>query len=339
VPHTYDPVGRRFLAAADLPAFDVTDPDGDPVTSLGFTGAHAGDGPGTFEVASQGLRASLAISVPYLAPGDAALLIGAPGLSRTIGLSVVDANGGAASAIWDVVVTNRRPRLAAPLAPGSGDHGFDAGAGNYVASVPLGTVIDDDGDPVVQAGPTGDGVCPAIAPVLGQGPLAVRCAVGYGGVASLAQLVGPHAVTVQIADPFSTLVAGSTVANVMNRPPRIVAATQVVPAPCGPLECCAFDPDGNCSEAGRQILDASVTASVTAVDDDGDPLELSYANAGCATVLPATLTCDTGTCPAVEVAVCGGIYTCAPLPLTVSLTASDGLSSASGTLEVMPVCR
>ena len=337
VPHAYDAAGARFLASADIPAFTVADPDGDPLTSLGFAAAHAGDGGASFDLAATEWAASFSIAVPYAAPADAANLIGGPGLSRTISFAAEDANGGRADAAWDVVVTNRRPRLSGLLGTVTADHGFDAAHGDYVAEAALTGVVDDDGDPVVPAGGTGSAICPTLLPVAGAGPLTARCAMGYTGPGSLAAFVGSHALSVQLADPFETLVAGSATIQVVNRPPRVVDSTAAVAGPCV-LECCASDPS-SCLEYVLAYQGGSAPVPSGAVDDDGDPLELALAASGGATV-PSAVSCATGTCPAVTATLAAAPAACGPPPVEpVTITASDGVATGQGTLSLLPVCR
>ena len=337
VAHSYDAAGSRFLASASIPSFTATDPDGDPLTSLGFTAAHAGDGGASFDLAASAWAASFTIAVPYAVPSDAANLIGGPGLSRTVSFAVEDPNGGRAGTSWDVVVTNRRPRLSGPLGTVSANHGFDAARGDYVAEAVLTGVVDDDGDPVVPVGGTGNAICPTLLPVAGAGPLTARCAMGYTGPGSLAAFVGSRVLSVQLADPFETLVAGSATIQILNRPPRVVSSTATVAGPCV-RECCASDPSG-CVEYVLAYQGGSASVPSGAVDDDGDPLELALASAGGATV-PAAIFCATGTCPAVAATLASAPVACGPPPVeSVTVTASDGIATGQGTLSLAPACR
>lgn len=337
VPHAYDAAGARFLVAADLPAFAVTDPDGDPLTSLGFTAAHAGDGGAAFDLAATEWAASLSIAVPYAAPGDELKLIGGAGLSRTIAFAAEDPNGGRADAAWDVVVTNRRPRLSGPLGTVAVNHSFDAAHGDYVAEAAVADVVDDDGDPVVPVGGTGNAICPTLLPVAGAGPLTARCAMGNTGPGSLAAFVGSHDLSVQLADPFETLVAGTATVELLDRPPRVVAPAATVTGSCT-RECCAADAYG-CGDYGFTFDGGSAQVATGAVDDDGDPLELSLATADCLTV-PAALSCPSGGCPAVTASLCPADIACGfPAPASVTVTASDGAATGQGTLTLLAACR
>ena len=338
VPHSYDAAGARFLVSAGLPAFTVADPDGDPLVSLGFAAAHAGDGGAAFDLAATEWAASFSIAVPYAAPADALKLIGGPGLSRTISFAAEDPNGGRAEAAWDVVVTNRRPRLSGPLGTVAADHGFDAAHGDYLAEAALGDVVDDDGDPVVPVGGTGSAICPTLLPVAGAGPLTARCAMGYTGPGALAAFVGSHALSVQLADPFETLVAGTATVQLLDRPPRVVASTTAIPTGCS-VDCCAWDVDGACLELAPLYTGGSAPLAPGAVDDDGDPLEVGLASADCLTI-PAAVSCPSGGCPAVTATMCTVGPACGlPWSASVTVTASDGVATGQGTLSLLPACR
>lgn len=336
VDHGYDAASSTFTAEGLLPAFTIVDPDGDPVTPPAFAASHAGDGPGTFEVTPAGGGASFRVAVPYATPADALHLIGGAGLRRTIGLSVEDVNGGRAEAAWEVLVSNRRPRLLADLRAPAVDHGWDAARGAYVATAPLATVVDDDGDPVVQAGPTGSAVCAELAPLVGGGELLARCAQDFTGLASLGRFVGVHALSVHVADPFASLVAGATRVTIGNRSPRIVEELLRVPAPGAGVTCCAPDPDGTCGETARGHGPGSVPVATHAVDDDGDPIAVTSTTGLCAGFAPAALLCPSASCPAVELFLCEEEPACGvAAPHLIDVQATDGIASTAGVVRAL----
>jgi hypothetical protein len=80
LPHGYDTGTRRFIATGETPVAAWSDPDGDPVTPLGFTSTRSGDGGTVLDVQGLGDRARITVVVPYAKPSDAGYLIG-PGVS------------------------------------------------------------------------------------------------------------------------------------------------------------------------------------------------------------------------------------------------------------------
>ena len=81
LPHGYDAATGRFVATGETGVATWSDPDGDPVSALGFTSSRSGDGGNVFDV--QGLvdRARITVVVPFARASEAALPIGA-GVSR-----------------------------------------------------------------------------------------------------------------------------------------------------------------------------------------------------------------------------------------------------------------
>jgi len=338
VPHTYDAAGQRFLANGTVPAFTVADPDGDRLASLGFVATHAGDGSGTFELSAADWAASFTIAVSSATRADGAYLIGGAGLTRTIAFAAADPNGGRADVSWDVQVQNRPPRLGAPLGPSALNHRYDGT--RYQAAGPIAEVVDDDGDPLEQTGPTGNATCPTLAPRVGSGPLSVQCSAPNLGPGSLAALVGgSYPVAIQVGDPWSVLQAGFGTVTVLNRPPVVTVADQVARAACGAISCCLRDEFGDCILYDRPWSGGPLSVPSPAYDPDGDPLDLDVFGEGCGTIgLPAS--CPSGTCPAGTATLCDAVRQCPgdPAALTVTVTASDTLASASGTMVLAPGC-
>ena len=336
VPHAFDPAGRRFLAAGAVSA-TAADPDGDPVTPLGFSAHHSGDGAGAFEVAGVGWSADFAIAVPYSGPADGGYLLGAAGLSRSIELAVADANGARATASWDVQVTNRPPTVS--LAPGTVavDHAFDAAGSRYVASAAIGTASDPDGDPIVQAGPTGNSQCEVIPEVVGSGMLQVECSLPYTGVPAVAAFLGWRSVRVTAGDPWSSAFAGPATVSIGNRAPRVPSTSVAMGASCGAPYCCRPAADG-CGAWSRTHGAGTATAVASALDDDGDPIRIRYAPPACVQVAPASLTCAPGACGVVEVSLCAEAIPCGSIFYTVAVDADDGAAVGTGTMTVDSGC-
>ncbi len=338
LPHGFDTATRQFVATGETPAATWSDPDGDPVTALGFTSESSGDGGNVFDV--QGLvdRARITIVVPFAKASDAALLIG-PDVSRRVELVVADVNGARSSAGWEVEVTNRAPRLTTPVTTASVDHGYEASFQRYAAQAGLSTWADDDGDPLVLS--VGDD--PACSDVVErQGTAWVTCATPFTGRPDPGLLVGFHSLTVSAADPFEAGPAQFTVLEVRNRAPRLAATTVVMKMSCevDRVGCCISDPGkGTCVERDLQFLETSLAAPVV-VDDDGDPLDLvTAASGGCLSAGAVPQPCVGPSCSPI-LTMCGNRSFCGEWSPggALSVTASDGLGTLAGSIPVEGNC-
>lgn len=337
IPHGYEPATRRFIATGETPAATWSDPDGDPVASLGFTASRTGVGDELFDVQGLGDRARITVVVPYGRPSDAAFLIG-PGVSRRVELAVADPNGARASTAWDVVVTNRPPRLVAAVPAASVDHAYDATGLRYTAEAPLSTWVDDDGDPLL-LGVSGDPDCGDLAER--GGTAWVTCATPFTGRPGPGRLVGFHDLAVSAADPFEAGPTQATRLEIRNRPPRLLATTLPLGVACrDTLGCCERGtPKNICLLREMTWLASSATVPLV-VDDDGDPLDVSTtATGGCleaSTVPPACL----GAACAPVLKTCGGPSACgtwSPMG-TLAVSATDGLATAAGDLPLDVLC-
>ena len=338
IPHTFQASSRTFVASGTTPPLVVSDPDGDPVTSLGFAFAHAGDGAAVFSGVDQGDRASVSVAVPYASPSDAALLVG-PSVVRRADLTVVDANGASATGGFLVVVGNNAPRLSAPVAAAAVNHSFDAAGGRYLAVAPLSTWVDDDGDPLYPA-VSGDPACSTVAEQ--QGTAWVTCALPFAGSAAVGAFAGSHPLSVTMSDPFGPGASQATALTILNRAPRLVASSALLPAACTPTSACCEPGAGRCSSPDVAFGPGSATVGL-AVDDDGDPVSLSLGASGCLSAQAANA--GAAACPATgceaTLSLCGLPSQCMTVfpEGTLSVTASDGLDFVQGTLAVSSVCR
>ncbi len=338
LPHGFDAATGRFVATGETPAASWSDPDGDPVTPLGFTSTRSGDGGNVFDV--QGLvdRAQITVVVPYATPSDAGLLIG-PGVSRKVELIVADVNGARASTSWDVEVTNRPPRLTVPVATASMDHAYDAVSRRYVAQAGLSTWVDDDGDPLLLS----VGGDPSCTDVEGrQGTAWVTCSTPFTGRPDPGRLIGSHPLTVSAADPFEAGPAQATALEVRNRAPRLSAQRLPMEMSCvvDRFTCCAPSGEkGTCGEYDYKYVEIARTVPVV-VDDDGDPLDLSaVAAGGCLAAGAVAQPCSGTACDPVltmcnVVAGCGARFPGGGL----SVSASDGAASVAGSIDVVGTC-
>jgi len=336
VPHSYSAASRTFTAGGTTPPVAVADPDGDPTTPIGFTWNHSGDGTGYFAGTDQGDRATFTIAVPFDAPGDAAHLIGGLGLSRTVAYAVADANGAEGAAVWDVVVDDRPPRVTTAVASASVPHRFDSAISRYLASATLSTYVDDDGDPIEPVPGTGDAVCTSLS-IAGQ-TLKVDCALAYAGFAIANQFAGPHPLTVQVRDPWAASAPASPVVTIQNRPPRMVSANYTLPGTCNLVSktCCATDPGPPvvCIEHATGFDAVTLLVPPGVADDDGDPVQLTFAGDACAGASATPPICLPSQCPQLALQLCGKPPSCSPNPSsgTVAATVTDGDLSATATI-------
>jgi hypothetical protein len=338
LPHGYDAATRRFIATGDTPAATWSDPDGDPVTPLGFTSSRSGDGGNVLDVQGLGDRARITVVVPYAKPSDAAYLIG-PGVSRRVELVVADVNGARASAGWDVDVENRAPRLVTAVPSASVDHTYEAPFRRYTAQAALSSWVDDDGDPVLFS-VQGDAACTDV--VERQGTAWVTCSAPFAGRPDAGRLVGTHALSVSAADPFVPGPSQQTRLEIRNRPPRIVVAQVGLGMACvqDRMNCCMAGPTkGTCLEWDIRFVTVSAVTPVV-VDDDGDPLDLSVTAAGGCLTSDAPVKPCTGDACSPLLTMCGDRTTCglwAPTG-TLSVAGGDGLASVSGPITVEGTC-
>jgi hypothetical protein len=340
VPHGYEASTRRFVASGSTPPATWSDPDGDPVVSLGFTPVRGGDGGNLFAVEDRGDHASFTVLVAHTGPSDAAFLTG-PGVHRRIELTVADANGARASTSWAVAVGNRPPRVAAAVSSAAVDHLFDAGTRRYIAEAPLSTFVDDDGDPV-ELSASGDPACGEVS--ARQGTAWVTCSLAWtGGTAGLASFAGSHALLLSSRDPFGPGASQASTIAIGNRPPRVLAAQVDLPVTCRPTTtCCELGTSYPKCAYYDHIWPSAGAARVMVVDDDGDPLDVGAASSlGCLeTTLPASQPCPAGGCT-VGVAMCGGRSACGTFVPegSIALSASDGVASSRGEAWVYSVCQ
>jgi hypothetical protein len=337
VPHAFDAAAGAFTASGTTPPATWADPDGDPVTPLGFAWVHEGDGGAPFSGADLGDRATFALAVPSARPGDAAHLLG-PGVSRRVELTVSDANGARATARWTVEVANRPPRLADPVAAASVDHAFDAATGRYRARAPLSAWVDDDGDPLVLS-VAGDAGCGEAS--LAGGRAWVVCEQAWAGTPDAGSFARPRDLVASVRDPWAAGPAQATRLDIRNRAPRLLAASALLPAACRlSLTCCDDAPGAPCRVPDAVVAPSAGSAALL-VDDDGDPLAVGLAGDACLSAAPPPAQpCPAAGCE-LGLSLCGGPLQCGAFqPAGVlSVTASDGLAAVAGTVSVEAACR
>lgn len=343
VPHVFSPSAPgaptgTMVALGATPALVVTDPDGDPFDAT-FGSTHSGDGANAFLVQGLGDHATFSAMVLYGGPADAAYLIG-PGVSRTVTFAAVDANGAAGGATWQIEVTNRPPRVVAPVTALQVPHSFDAGRSRYLAAAALSAFADDDGDPLSIDAATGDPICAGKRLEPTTLAAEVECAVPYAGTPAANAIAGLHAVTATARDPWAGTPATTNV-TIGNRAPRPTSAAVTLSPGCTTGGCCLIDPiSKTCDSYYMTQGAAAATVPSPATDDDGDPMLLTYAAQGsCATVSPSSDVCVPGSCT-VDLSLCGQAHVCGGTATSgsISVTATDGDLSLATSFTVDASC-
>ena len=338
LPHAYEAATRSFVAAGNTPTVTWSDPDGDPITPVGFSSSRTGDGGNVFDVQGQGDHARLTVVVPYTRPGDAAFLIG-PDVRRHVDLVVADVNGARGAVGWDVTISNRAPRLVTAVPTTSVDHSFEAPAQRYAAQASLSSWVDDDGDPI-EFSSSGDPLC--LDMTNRQGTAWVTCSLAYPGRPAAGSIAGTRSIRVAARDPFEPGPSQDTTLEIRNRPPRPLAVGVEFFTGCTKTSaCCDFDVEtGTCLDFKYRYDPVSMVVPLV-VDDDGDPLDLTATASGtCLAVAGAPPNCGPEGC-SFDLSLCGDPSFCSRSKAggSLALTASDGLGSMSTNVGVGSTCR
>jgi hypothetical protein len=328
--HVFDPPSSRLSAHGAISVV-VSDPEGDPLAERRASGHHLGDGGATFAIEDLGDRIGFAVELPYTQPSDAGFLIGGEGLERAIVFAIRDVNGAETSETWPVVIGNRPPELVTPVGTISTNHVYDATAMAYLASGRLSEWRDPDGDPMAQADPTGDAVCPSYT-LDASGRVAVECNLTSGMAAVAGNLVGAHDIHQRVRDPWAASVAASVSRiEVLNRPPVVTTPPVELRAQCSTSTSCCEWEQGWCMDYKLKVSTVSGTLADFVQDPDGDPLDVRLDPSGGSKVcLPSE--CTMGISWESEL-------TCTPLAhRTLSITATDGAASATSSFLVTRTC-
>ncbi len=198
VPHRFNAAMQQFEATGTTSTFTFDDPDGDPVQATWLALAENAGAGSRFEISGWN-PFTFQVAVPYSTPADAARLIG-PAVTRQVLLQVTDVNGARNSAKWDVIVTNRPPRVVAQ-APVVNERTSDPARRYYSENVTLFTPTDDDGDPMTVDASTGDPMC-TCEPICG-GLVRVLCA-GYDRDPSTEWFHTYHTIIATVRDPWAS---------------------------------------------------------------------------------------------------------------------------------------
>lgn len=321
--------GICFTVTAGNP-FVAEDPDGDPVTEVTLvplvdatrpTSSGAvlpGPGGGAFRFAT-----------PVSAPAEFRAPSGESGFSLTATASDPFGASAPAQPALPIRIRNRPPVASLVGAGLVAPHRYDANAAAYLASAPLVLFTDPDGDPI-DAGPSGgDEVCGAFTAA--DGVVSVACerhyAINPAGYPTLSGFTGAHPLVARGSDGWDMAAAPVTL-TIANDVPSLESYTGAIEA-CS-CQCPRLDPEtpGACMVDFRWVADArQATFPLRAEDTDGDPMNVTFAvlpgaPAG-ATVTPAA---RTGLSEA-----CAPTLSTSAFPVSVRVTANDGVSQATAT--------
>jgi hypothetical protein len=316
--------GSCFLAAGTA-TFTVVDPDGDPVTGP----AVAANLPSnlrssTGEATTAGGVATFRFATALSAPRDFRASDGSTYFSLVA--TSADPFGASSSLEIPVVINNRPPILKNASALVAVGHRYDPVSKAYLATAPLSSFEDPDGDPLYPSGSTGDPSCATFS--LAGGEARVACAREYAlasGLPPLAGFVGDHPVVLRVFDGWEG-VSLAAVVNIQNGAPTATAFDGTVES-CF-CACSKWSADGStCVGQATWVADATtVPLPVTAGDVDGDPVQVSFSpvpvSGAQKTVLPGD---------------CGDTLSNTSLPVTVQVTIDDGVGRAQTTSRVTGV--
>jgi hypothetical protein len=317
-------LGSCFLATGTA-TFAVVDPDGDPVTGPTVTATlqpwlTSSTGEATTAAGVATFRFATALPVP----GEFRAIDGSTSFSLVA--SSADPFGASSSLGVPVVVGNRPPVLKSASASVAVGHRYDQVRQAYLATAPLSSFEDPDGDPLRTDGSAGDSTCPS--PSFSGGDGWVDCVRGYvpaSGPPPLSSFVGNHPVVLRAFDGWEG-VTSATVVNIQDGAPTASAFDGVVES-CF-CACSKWSADGStCVGQGRWVADtASVPLPVNAGDIDGDPVQVTFS--------PATAS---GTQKTVFPGGCSSILLNPVLPITVQVTIDDGVGRVQTTSRVTGV--
>jgi hypothetical protein len=304
--------GACFLLAGTT-ALEAVDPDGDPVTGLAVA-ADLGGTIGSFGEAVTADGATIfRFATPVSTPRSFRQANGATSFSLVA--TAADPFGATGRLDVPLVALNRPPVVKQQQPAVSVAHHYDAARGAYVATAPLATFEDPDGDPLLPEGSLGDPACRAFSSVAGA--VSVDCTLAYAvsdGRPPLASFVGSHTLLARASDGWD-LVGSNTTVSIQDGAPTVRAFDGVVDS-CVCL-CSKWSADGStCVGKATWAVDrVNVPLPVQASEADGDPVQVTFSGAtplGGAqkTALPGS---------------CDGMLIDPVLPITVQVTIDDGL--------------
>lgn len=327
--------GTCFLVSGDDP-FLATDPDGDPITAVTLLPRVEAGRPTSSGAALTGAAgATFRFATALAFPAEFRSPTGESGFSLTATASDPFGTSAAAQPGLAIRILNRPPALAQALASVSTGHRYDAGLGAYLAAAELAAFVDPDGDPLAVDGLSDDPDCGALT--LAGGVVSVSCrrdfAITPTATPTVAGFAGQHALTPGVSDGWDTTRHATTLV-VENQPPTVASysgAVEVCTCACPSSE--PLDPS-QCPVPSRWTAEAGTfTLPQRPGDTDGDPLRVTfraaygqpagtYVNPASTTALPQD---------------CAATATSPTSSVTVEVSVSDGVGSASGVWSVGPI--
>jgi hypothetical protein len=314
--------GLCFLASGASP-FVPFDADGDPVTAVTLVpGVEADRTASSGQIDSDG---AFWFSTPVARPAEFRAAGGASGFWLTATAS--DPFGASAPAEpLAVRILNRPPALLAPSPAVTVGHRFDLGTLQYQASAQLAVFADPDGDPLLDAGSTGDGSCAAFS--LAAGVVSVDCRRTFApasGYPTLSGFAGAHSLVARVTDGWEAAASG-TALTITSTPPTVPSYTGAIEACL--CKCLRWDPEvpGVCNDVPIWVADGKNAVFPVQPDDaDGDLLAATFT-----VTPPSTATVTPGSAIAIPGA-CRATLSSTTFPVSVQVTVNDGVSQATGT--------
>lgn len=310
--------GSCYVVAGTT-AFLATDPDGDPITgpvvAAGVDAALTSSaGQSTTAAGVATFRFTTALDMPWQFRKQD----GSSGFSLVA--TAADPFGAFGRIEVPVIALNRAPVLKTPLHSVALRHQYDWANGRYLATTPLASFEDPDGDPLFATGGAADGDAECRSFTITGGAVSVTCARAYAlasGLPPLAGFTGSHVLTARASDGWAEAIS-STVVNILNAAPSVTAFSGTVES-CF-CNCPKWTADGSaCAGQPRWVVDrALVPLPVLVSDADEDPVQVTYS--GVTPIGGAQKTVFTGSCSA--------MLANPVLPLTVQVLIDDGVVQA-----------
>jgi hypothetical protein len=318
VDHSVAPcdAGTCFVVGGESP-FVVSDPDGDPVTSIALESLIA-PSQGVHSTASASIgedgKPRYQFATPIAYAGEFRYWNGTSAFSIS----------GTVSDPWQTTTrkvpihVGNRPPGPVSVWLGSVGHGYDKVAKAYTAGANLPAPVDPDGDPVTLRTEPGGFCALELDPVA-----AVRCRLAHDwestGASPLPLLVRAHVVDYTMADPWEAKAAQATI-TVTNAPPTIPCAGTFTRETCR-CACTRFDPETGDCLTEKLAFDGGTLSFNVGADANGDALVLSVAQGS---ALPSQLRCVAPSCAYGVTFSAAGTY-------TIRVAVADGVDAVPTT--------
>jgi hypothetical protein len=208
---------------------------------------------------------------------------------------------------------------------GSVHHTYDAGA-YRTSPTALGVWIDPDGDPLVQAEPTGDAAC-ATFTLDATGRVWLECSLSAPLAAAAQNFVGPHDIHQRVRDPWVTGSATVSRVEILNRPPVLSLSTLMLAAECVETAVCC---DAECLSGTLDVSAVSGTVTSFVVDPDGDPVEVTVSPGSTTVCAPSSCSIPVSFSPELTCALSKN--------RSYSVSVTDGVAVATGMFTARRTC-